>query len=174
MNCSKLITKIPSEFYKRYTKLPKNNFCSSKCKGIFDSKSGIGIFDPNQTHVKLRSKLEEFLELKILEMFPYIELEICNRTLMSGLELDFYIPLINLAIEVNGIFHYEPIYSQELLNKIQIKDNRKIDFCFKQNIDLIIIKSIVDFHQNVGNNIWNLEIKPELLKRIPFCENKNW
>lgn len=156
----------------RKTKEEKLNFCSQECNGLHAVRLGKGIFDSNQNYIKLRSNLELFIESKIRNEFPFLYLEVCNRTLMNGLELDFYIPSIKLAIEINGIFHYSPIHGEDLLFKIQTKDKLKIDFCFTNKIQLIIVKSICNFYDQVGNKIWNNEIKPELLKLIPFCESK--
>jgi len=44
-----------------------------------------------------------------------------------------------LAFELNGIFHYEPIYGQNKLNQIQNNDNRKFQACLENNIELCII-----------------------------------
>lgn len=57
--------------------------------------------------------------------------------------INFYIPKKNLAIEYNGIQHYEPIEhfggEKEFL-KTQERDERKKRFCSQNNIDLLIIK----------------------------------
>jgi hypothetical protein len=54
-------------------------------------------------------------------------------------ELDIYIPSLKLAFELNGIFHYEPIFGNEKLNKIQKNDNNKFLKCQEKNISLCII-----------------------------------
>lgn len=171
--CTKCgIGKKQSDLYSRKTKIPRNSFCSKHCKGTYDSTVPKGIHDPSSSFIRRRSSLELFIEDKVKSYFPYIELILNNRSILLGLELDFYIPDLNLAIEVNGIVHYEAIYGDDLFTKIQEKDNRKIQLCEEKKIDLITVKSTVRFYDSVGEQIWNDEIKPELLKRIPFCENK--
>jgi len=170
--CRNIVTKKPSEFYQRYTKLPKNNFCSRECSGKYIFENNIGIHDHSKSYYSKRSKLEIYIDSKIRNTFPFLDLEICNRQLMNGIELDFMIPSINLSIEINGIVHYKPIYGQDLLDKIQIRDEYKLDFCSQNDIHLIVVKTLVKFTESTGEKIWNEEIKPELLKRIPFCENK--
>ncbi|MGA9377881.1 MAG: hypothetical protein WBV73_03685, partial [Phormidium sp.] len=54
-------------------------------------------------------------------------------------ELDIYIPSLNLAFELNGIFHYEPIYGLEKLESIQNNDNRKLQTCLEKEIELVFI-----------------------------------
>ena len=56
-----------------------------------------------------------------------------------GSELDIYVPSLKLAFEIQGIFHYEPIFGQEKLDQIQKNDKDKIDKCSKLNIELIHI-----------------------------------
>jgi hypothetical protein len=46
---------------------------------------------------------------------------------------------LNIAFELNGIFHYEPIYGNDKLNKIQNNDMRKFQACLEHNIELCII-----------------------------------
>lgn len=54
-------------------------------------------------------------------------------------ELDIYIPSLKLAFELNGIFHYEPIYGEEKLKNIKNNDDRKFQDCLEKNIELCII-----------------------------------
>lgn len=54
-------------------------------------------------------------------------------------ELDIYIPSLKLAFELNGLFHYEPIFSKEKLDNIQNNDNRKMQACYEKQIELCII-----------------------------------
>lgn len=56
-------------------------------------------------------------------------------------ELDIYIPSLKLAFELNGIFHYEPIYGFNKLNQIQNNDSRKFQACLEQKIELCLIDS---------------------------------
>jgi len=53
--------------------------------------------------------------------------------------LDIYIPSLNLAFELNGIFHYEPIFGVDKLEKINKNDISKSKTCFNMKIDLCII-----------------------------------
>ena len=53
--------------------------------------------------------------------------------------MDIYIPSLNLAFELNGIFHYEPIFGESKLQQIQNNDQRKFQACLYKNIELCII-----------------------------------
>ena len=50
-----------------------------------------------------------------------------------------HIPSLNLAFELNGIFHYEPIFGQDKLDSIINNDNRKFQACLEKTIELVII-----------------------------------
>lgn len=119
----------PSEIAKSKT---GRFFCSRSCSVTYNNL--------HKTHGNRRSKMEIVLEDFIRDSYPALNL-ICNDKTAIGSELDFYFPELNFAIELNGIFHYEPIYGQDKLDKIQNNDNRKIIACYEQGIELAIIDS---------------------------------
>lgn len=70
----------------------------------------------------------------------YPELEILyNSKSAIDSELDIYIPAIKLAFELNGIFHYEPIFGEKKLDRIKQNDNNKFMKCQQANISLCTI-----------------------------------
>ena len=78
------------------------------------------------------------MEERLREAYPDLDLH-CNRTDAIQAELDFYFPALKLAIELNGIFHYEPIYGPEKLAKMQNNDARKWAACLERGIELCVI-----------------------------------
>lgn len=73
------------------------------------------------------------------------------------LRFDFYIPSMNIAIEYDGIQHFEPIdffntKNNDTLDDIHRRDKIKNDFCLKNGITLIRVpyncKNINDFLRN--------------------------
>lgn len=110
----------------------KNNFCSSSCNASYQNA--------HKTKGFRRSKLEVWLEIKLIELFPALEIHFNRKDAISS-ELDFYIPSLKLAFELNGIFHYEPIYGNEKLSQIQNNDCRKFQACLEKGIELCIIDS---------------------------------
>ena len=108
-------------------------FCNSSCAASY-----------NNIHKKYgirRSKLEKYLEGVIREEFPYLELVINDRE-QIGYELDFFLPELRLGIEINGIFHYEPIFGEEKLERIQNNDKKTRLLCEQNNIELIVGASL--------------------------------
>lgn len=107
-----------------------NYFCSQSCSTTFNNK--------NKTHGNRRSKLEIWLESQLKVIYPNLPIDF-NKKEVIGSELDIYFPTLNFAVELNGIFHYEPIYGIDKLNKIQENDQSKTKLCHDLKIDLCII-----------------------------------
>ena len=95
----------------------------------------------NNTHKKhgtRRSKLEVWLEQQLTTLYPEVEFHF-NRKDAINAELDIYIPSMKLAFELNGIFHYEPIYGPEKLSQIQNNDQRKHAACYESGIEMCLV-----------------------------------
>lgn len=94
-------------------------------------------------HIRARSLLKEiFNSYRILEEVKLPgSTEIHRR---SVLYLDFFIPTINLAIEVHGQQHYDynPFFHKSKADflKSKARDEDKIDWCKLNNIKLITLK----------------------------------
>lgn len=109
-----------------------NNFCNRSCATYYRNA--------HKTKGYRVSKLELFLQTKLVERYPTLLFDF-NQSNTINSELDIYIPSLKLAFELNGIFHYEPIYGQETLTQIQNNDNRKFQACLEKGIELCIIDS---------------------------------
>lgn len=84
------------------------------------------------------SKLERWLQEQLPALYPDLEFHFNRRDAIQG-ELDILIPSLKLAFELNGIFHYEPIYGAEKLTSIQDNDQRKFQACLERGIELCLI-----------------------------------
>jgi len=128
-NCGK-------EFMKEIKEIKKsksgNHFCSKSCAATYNNT--------HKKHGTRKSKLENWLEIQLIESYPELEIHF-NRKDTINSELDIYIPTLKLAFELNGLFHYEPIFGNDKLQKIQNNDNRKFQACLEQGIELCIIDS---------------------------------
>lgn len=125
LNCNKEFKKLAKELKKT-----PNSFCSRSCAATYNNK--------NKTHGTRRSKLEIYLEEELKIKYNKLEIHF-NRKDTINSELDIYIPSMKLAFELNGIFHYEPIYGDKKLNQIQNNDTRKFQACLEKGIEMCII-----------------------------------
>ena len=119
-------------FTKRNDQIRKTNrnFCSHSCAATYNNR--------HKTCGTRRSKLEKWLENQLKTLYPELDLDFNNKKAIDS-ELDIYIKSLNLAFELNGIFHYEPIYGKEKLASIQNNDKRKFQASLERNIELCII-----------------------------------
>lgn len=123
--CNKEVVKFNSEILRN-----DFHFCNCSCATLYkNSHKTTGIF---------RSKLELWLEEQLYKIYPSLNIMYCDKTTINS-ELDIYIPSIQLAFELNGIFHYEPIFGQNKLDKTINNDKRKFQACLENNIELCII-----------------------------------
>lgn len=125
--CKKKFMRTPSGI-----KQSKNHFCSRSCAATYNNT--------HKTKGTKVSKLEVWLAEKLTAEYPNLEIHY-NRKDAINSELDIYIPSLKLAFELNGIFHYEPIYGEDKLKQIQNNDNRKFQACLENGIELVIIDS---------------------------------
>jgi hypothetical protein len=108
-----------------------NSFCSRSCSASYNNK--------NKIFGTRRSKLEKWIEENLLEKYNFEIL--FNDKSVIGSELDIYIPSLKLAFEINGIFHYEPIYGIDKLGSIVRNDKGKFESCIENGISLCIINT---------------------------------
>ena len=157
-NCSKLFSKLPSDIKKSKS---KNYFCSSSCAATYNNA--------HKTKGYRRSKLEVWLEIQLTKLYPNLKILYNSKEAINA-ELDIYIPSLSLAFELNGIFHYEPIYGKNELDKIhslariQNNDKRKFQACIENNIELCIIDTL--------RKRFNEENSQQFLKIITSIINK--
>jgi len=126
-HCNKLVTRFISD---KISSKSGHIFCSRSCSTYYRNQ--------HKTTGFQRSKLEIFMEDFIKSKFPHTNVAFNNSNII-GYELDVYFPDYKLAIEYNGIVHYEPIYGTDRLTKIQFNDKQKILLCAQNGIELIVL-----------------------------------
>lgn len=114
-----------SNLHSKYKK-----FCNSSCSATFNNT--------HKTHGYRRSKMEIYFENKLIEKYPNLEFHFNKKTAIKA-ELDIFIPLVNVAFEINGIHHYKPIHGDILLEKRMQNDSCKVAMCAEKNITLHVI-----------------------------------
>lgn len=144
LQCGTIFKKI----FNQTIKSP-NHFCCHSCAATHHNT--------HKSYGYRRSKLEIYLEEQIDKYYPELKCKYNNKEII-GSELDFYFPTLRLAIELNGIFHYEPIYGQDKLEKIQNNDTQKSIRCNELNIEFCIIDASTCNYLNTKekNKYWGI------------------
>ena len=112
-------------------------FCNQSCAAKYNNT--------HKTTGYRRSKIEVWIEEQLNILYPNLKILFNNKTAINS-ELDIYIPSLLLAFELNGIFHYEPIYGNNKLKQIQSNDKNKFFLCHQHNINLCIIDTSQMIH----------------------------
>lgn len=127
-----------------------SKFCSHSCRSL---SLKLHAYAHNKSGLS-RSKIEKYVEDNLRSDFLDLDI-IFNDKNTIGSELDIYIPDLMMAFELNGIFHYIPIYGEGTLEKIQNRDKNKAIMCEKLGIELITINlGNCKFTKNYAKNIY--------------------
>jgi len=148
------------EFYKTPSQIrSKNNFCSHSCAATYNNTHT----PRNRLSGLRRSKLECWLEGQLTTLYPNLEIHF-NRKDAINSELDIYIPSLKLAFELNGIFHYEPIFGEAKLQSTQNNDHRKFQACGEAGISLCIVDTSAQRYVKPRTSQKYLDIMLSILK----------
>ena len=128
--CGKLVTRRRKEIERYKSGNSGKIFCSRSCSATFTNK--------NKSYGFTRSKLEIWLEEQLRIHYPELEIHF-NQKDAIGSELDIYFPGLKIAVELNGILHYIPIYGDHKLNQIRKNDSEKLASCNNEGISLCVI-----------------------------------
>jgi hypothetical protein len=138
-----------------------NQFCSNSCAAKYNNEHFV-----RKSCGCRRSKLEKYLEEKLKKTFPTLEIRFNQRKDINS-ELDIYIPSLRLAFELNGIFHYKPIFGKDKLVSTVKNDKKKVKSCLENSIKLVVIDISDQKHFNDRTSEKYLEI---ILRNV---ENSN-
>ena len=140
-HCNKILFRTPGEFKKSKS---GNQFCSKSCAAFYNNK---------RRKKSRRSKIEINFFNSLKNKFPNLTILPNDKTMLNGLEVDVAIPELKLAIEWNGIVHFQPIYGEEKLKKIQNKDKEKLKIASRKDINLVVIADLVSTEERLQEAI---------------------
>lgn len=150
--CNNVVYKTPSELNKS-----SRVFCNHSCAATYNNT--------HKTTGNRRSKLEIWLEQELPKLYPKLEIHF-NRKDAINSELDIYIPSLKLAFELNGIFHYEPIYGKDKLNEIKNNDERKFQACLEKGIEFCIVDTSKQERFTKSSSTKYLEIITSVINKV--------
>ena len=89
--------------------------------------------------VKGNRSLAEQIAIDLLR-FHFKKLEVLpNDRKAVGRELDIYLPTLKVALEIDGIFHTRPVFSEASFEKTKLNDAKKTKLCEDADIKLFRI-----------------------------------
>lgn len=131
-NCHLLFNRSRIAYLNNINKNTETFFCSKKC-----SMTSLNRASKTSTS---KSSHEVILKELIQKKYPEFDVIQNDRTVLpENLEIDIWIPSINLAIELNGPCHFYPIYGEHRLQQTRGNDIRKVLFAQLQNINLLVV-----------------------------------
>lgn len=105
----------------------------------------------NAAHIAIRkssvegSKLEKFILAKLLEQNYKVHFHKEQILANTKLQIDIFLPEDNIAIEVDGPSHFEPVWGEDSLSRNQAYDQKKTGLILGKGIKLIRIKQTGDY-----------------------------
>lgn len=104
---------------------------------------------------KTGSKLEKFLLNELIKGGFNVDFHKEQILSNTKLQIDLFLPTINLAIEVDGPSHFLPIWGEDSLKKNQKYDEKKNGLIIGKGMKLVRIKQSHDFSQARSILIYN-------------------
>jgi len=103
---------------------------------------------------KTGSKLERYLLKELLNDGYDVNFHQEQTLANTKLQIDLLLPKLNVAIEVDGPSHFEPVWGEDSLKKNQKYDNKKNGLILGKGLYLIRIKQQKDFSVSRGKIIY--------------------
>jgi very-short-patch-repair endonuclease len=104
---------------------------------------------------KVGSKLEKYLQKKLLSDGFKVEFHKEQTLLNTKLQIDLFVPTINLAIEVDGPSHWAPVWGEDSLNRNKKYDSKKEGLILGKGWNLIRIIQTKDFSESRASLVYN-------------------
>ena len=116
---------------------------------------------------KKGSKLEIYLLNSLLSDGYKVDFHKEQTLSNTKLQIDLFLPTMNVAIEVDGLSHFEPVRGDDALKRNKGYDNKKTGLILGKGLVLIRIIQKKDFSKTRASIIYN-----ELKKSLENIKNK--
>lgn len=121
------------------------------------------------------SKLEKFLLESLIKDGYKVDFHKEQSLLNTKLQIDLFLPTLNIAIEVDGPSHFKPVWGQENLKRNRGYDNKKTGLILGKGLVLIRIKQTKDFSKARASTIYSI-LKTHITnveQNFPEQDNRN-
>lgn len=123
---------------------------------------------------KQGSKLEKFLVNKLIADGYKIQFHQEQSLVTTKLQIDILVPSINVAIEVDGPSHFEPVWGDDTLKRNIKYDQKKTGLILGKGLVLIRVKQHKDFSKSRADIIYT-KLKDHLQSiknKFPDADNR--
>lgn len=104
---------------------------------------------------KVGSKLEHYLLNKLLEDGHIVNFHKEHSLVTTKLQIDLFLPNLNIAIEVDGPSHFSPVWGDDVLKRNISYDRKKEGLIIGKGWHLIRIKQNKDFSKSRSNVLYS-------------------
>jgi very-short-patch-repair endonuclease len=118
---------------------------------------------------KTGSKLEKFLFSALIKDGYKVDFHKEQLLTNTKLQIDMFLPALNIVIEVDGPSHFLPVWGEQTLNRNIKYDNKKTGLILGKGCVLIRIKQTRDFSKARGTLIYQslYKIIKDIQKKFP-------
>lgn len=103
----------------------------------------------------LGSKMELYILEKLLNDGYKVDFHKEQILINTKLQIDLFLPTMDIAIEVDGPSHFEPVWGEDVLQKNKKYDNKKNGIILGRGSTLIRIKQSRDFSKSRASIIYD-------------------
>ena len=129
------------------------------------NKANQAVRDTTKTGSKLEKFLLSILISKGYRVEPHKEQILSN----TKLHIDLFLPANNIAIEIDGPSHFEPVWGEVALKRAQAYDNKKTGLLLGRGLKLIRVRQTKDFSKSRATLI-----AQRLLEAIGKTDQENY
>lgn len=123
---------------------------------------------------KTGSKLEKHLLQNLLSDGFKVDFHKEQHLLNTKLQIDLFLPQENIAIEVDGPSHFEPVWGDDALNRNKKYDNKKTGIILGKGLVLIRVVQTKDYSKARSQKLYN-ELKEHIAnikQQFPTKDNR--
>jgi very-short-patch-repair endonuclease len=103
----------------------------------------------------LGSKMELYILEKLIKDGYKVEFHKEQILVNTKLQIDLFLPTMDVAIEIDGPSHFEPVWGEDVLQKNKRYDTKKNGIILGRGITLIRIKQTKDFSKSRASIIYD-------------------